>query len=122
MYSTNASDASAGGFRSEGVAGYVASSQVEGTVPLYRLSNSRGDNVLTTDPNLKSTMQSQGYQDNGVVGYVASSQLPGTEPLYQLSSPDGANHFYTANASERAQVLSRGWKDQGTSGYIWPQP
>jgi hypothetical protein len=122
MYSANAGDASAGGFRSEGVAGYVASSQVEGTVPLYRLSNSKGDNVLTTDANLKSTMQGQGYQDNGVVGYVASSQLPGTEPLYQLSSPDGASHFYTANASERAQVLSRGWKDQGTSGYIWTQP
>jgi hypothetical protein len=122
VYSTNAGDVSANGARSEGIAGYVASSQVEGTVPLYRLSNSKGDNVLTTDANLKSMLQGQGYQDNGVAGYVASTQLPGTEPLYQLSSADGATHFYTTNATERAQVLSRGWKDQGMSGFVWTQP
>ena len=122
IYSTNANDVSANGARSEGVAGYVASSQVEGTVPLYRLSNSAGDNVLTTDANLKSSLQSQGYQDNGVVGYVASTQLAGTQPLYQLSSANGANHFYTTSASEHAQVLGGGWRDQGISGYIWTQP
>jgi hypothetical protein len=122
IYSTNAGDVSANGAGSEGVAGYVASSQIEGTVPLYRLSNSKGDNVLTTDANLKSTLQGQGYQDNGVVGYVASTQIAGTQPLYQLSSADGASHFYTTNATERAGVLSRGWKDQGTSGFVWTQP
>jgi hypothetical protein len=122
LYSTSAGDASASGFRSEGIAGYVASSQVDGTVPLYRMSNSKGDNVLTTDANLKSALQSQGYQDNGVVGYVASSQMAGTQPLYQLSSPDGASHFYTASATERGEVLGRGWKDQGQSGFIWSQP
>jgi hypothetical protein len=122
IYSTNASDVSANGARSEGITGYVASSQIEGTEPLYRLSNSKGDNVLTTDPNLKSMLQGQGYQDNGVVGYVASTQLPGTEPLYQLSNADGGTHFYTTNATERAQVLSRGWKDQGMSGFVWIQP
>ena len=91
-------------------------------MPLYRLSNSKGDNVLTTDTNLRSSLQSQGYQDNGVIGYVASSQISGTQPLYQMSSADGTSHFYTTNASERAQVLGRGWKDQGTSGFIWTQP
>jgi len=122
IFSTNAGDVSANGARSEGIAGYVASSQVEGTQPLYRLSNSKGDNVLTTDANLKSMLQAQGYQDNGVVGYVASSQIAGTQPLYQLSTADGATHFYTTNTSERAQVLSGGWKDQGMSGFIWTQP
>src|ERR1043166_6856835 len=56
VLSTNANDVSANGARSEGVAGYLASSQIEGTVPLYRLSNSKGDNVLTTDANLKSSL------------------------------------------------------------------
>lgn len=122
VYSTNVGDVSANGARSEGIAGYVASSQSEGTVPLYRLSNSRGDNVLTTDANLKSMLQGQGYQDNGVVGYVASTQMAGTQPLYQLSTADGATHFYTTNPTERAQIMGRGWKDQGMSGFVWAQP
>src|SRR5262249_37517432 len=41
IFSTNAGDVSANGARSEGIAGYVASSQVEGTQPLYRLSNTK---------------------------------------------------------------------------------
>jgi len=122
LYSTSAGDAAAGGFKSEGIAGYVASSQTDGTVPLYRLSNSKGDTILTVDANTRSTFQRQGYQDNGVVGYVASSQMAGTQPLYQISSPDGANHFYTASGTEHAEVVGRGWKDEGTSGYIWTQP
>jgi purple acid phosphatase-like protein/uncharacterized protein DUF5648 len=122
LYSTNAGDVAAGGFKSEGIAGYVASSQTEGTVPLYRLSNSKGDSILTVDANTRGTFQGQGYQDNGVVGYVATSQMAGTQPLYQISSPDGANHFYTASGTEHAQVVSRGWKDEGTVGYIWSQP
>jgi purple acid phosphatase-like protein/uncharacterized protein DUF5648 len=122
VYSTSPTDASASGFKSEGIAAYVASSQTDGTVPLYRLSKSNGDNILTTDVNTRSTFQSQGYQDNGVVGYVASSQMAGTQPLYQISSPDGANHFYTASGTEHAGVVGRGWKDEGIVGYVWTQP
>jgi uncharacterized protein DUF5648 len=121
-YSTSAADASAGGFKSEGVAFYVASSQTDGTVPLYRLTNSKGDNLLTTDANQRATFQRQGYQDKGVVGYVATSPIAGAQPLYQVSSADGATHFYTANAGEQAGVLGQGWKDQGTIGYVWTQP
>ncbi|HET9838482.1 MAG TPA: fibronectin type III domain-containing protein [Candidatus Angelobacter sp.] len=122
IYSTNVSDQSSNGSKPEGVAGYVATSQVDGTVPLYRLTNAKGDNVLTTDPGERSMMAGHGYQDNGVVGYVASSQIAGTQPLYQLSTPDGATHFYTTGTSERDQVIGRGWKDEGISGYVWTQP
>lgn len=121
-YSTSATDASAGGFKMEGVAFYVASSPTDGTVPLYRLTNSKGDNLLTTDANQRATFQRQGYQDKGVVGYVATSPLAGAQPLYQVSTADGATHFYTASAGEQASVLSQGWKDQGTIGYVWTQP
>ncbi|HZE80896.1 MAG TPA: fibronectin type III domain-containing protein [Candidatus Polarisedimenticolia bacterium] len=120
LYSTTAND-QAGAYKTEGVTGYLMTSQVSGTQPLYRLSNGKGDMVLTADPNLRATMQSQGYKDEGPVGYIATSQLAGTQPFYQITSPDGANHFYTTNAGERDQVVGRGWKDQGTIGYVWTQ-
>ncbi len=120
LYSTTAND-QAGAYKTEGVTGYLMTSQVSGTQPLYRLSNGKGDMVLTADPNLRATMQSQGYKDEGPVGYIATSQLAGTQPFYQITSPDGANHFYTTSAGERDQVVGRGWKDQGTIGYVWTQ-
>lgn len=120
LYSTTAND-QAGAYKTEGVTGYLMSSQAGGTQPLYRLSNSKGDMVLTADPNVRATMLSQGYKDEGAIGYVATSQVAGTQPLYQISSADGASHFYTTSAGERDQVIGRGWKDQGTIGYVWTQ-
>ncbi len=122
LYTTNAGEQNSQGLKAEGVAGYIMSSQGSGTVPLYRLSNGKGDTWLTTDANARASAQSAGYRDEGVIGYVASSQLPGTQPLYQVSSADGASHFYTTNTGERDQVIGRGWKDQGTIGYVWAQP
>jgi hypothetical protein len=120
LYSTAANDQS-GSFKSEGIAGYLMSSQVSGTQPLYRLSNGKGDTLLTTDANLRASAQAQGFKDEGIVGYVAGQQVSGTQPLYQISTADGLQHFYTTSTSERDQVLGRGWKDQGISGFIWTQ-
>jgi hypothetical protein len=47
--------------------------------------------------------------------------VAGTQPLYQTSTADGLQHFYTTSSSERDQILGRGWKDQGISGFIWTQ-
>lgn len=121
VYTTNAGEQNAQGFKSEGVSGYLLSSQGSGTVPLYRLVNAKGDTWLATDANARASAQSAGYRDEGVIGYVASSQQSGTQPLFQLSSADGASHFYTNSSSERSQVIGQGWKDQGTIGYVWTQ-
>jgi len=118
VYSTNPSDAS-NGARMEGVSGYLMQSQTPGTVPLNRLVNAAGDELLTADPNERSSATSGGYGDQGVLGYVATSQQPGTQPLYKVASPDSKSHFYTTNSGERDQVVSRGWRDQGVVGYVW---
>jgi hypothetical protein len=120
LYSTTAND-QAGAYKAEGITGYLMSSQVSGTQPLYRLSNGKGDMVLITDANARASLQGQGYRDEGVIGYVATSQVAGTQPLYQTSSADGASHFYTTSSGERDQILGRGYKDQGISGYVWTQ-
>jgi hypothetical protein len=66
-------------------------------------------------------MQARGYHDMGTVGYVESSQVAGTQPLYRMVRPDGSAHFYTTSATERAQFVAQGWKDEGIAGYIWAQ-
>ena len=121
LYTTNAGEQNANGFHAEGVTGYLLSSQGSGTVPLYRMTGSNGDTLLTQDSNARSAMQAHGYRDNGIVGYIATSQAPGTQPLYQLSSADGSEHLYTTSTSEKAQFQSQGWKDQGIEGYIYQQ-
>ena len=120
-YTTNVAEQNANGFHGEGTTGYILSSQAPGSVPLYRMTGSNGDTVLTLDANEHTSMQAHGYRDAGIVGYVSSSQAPGTQPLYRLSNAQGDAHFYTTSASERQQFLSQGFKDEGTVGYIWPQ-
>jgi len=121
LYTTNASEQSSNGFHAEGTAGYVLSSQTSGAVPLYRMTGSNGDTVLTLDPNERSAFQAKGYRDGGIVGYVASSQQAGTQPLYRLVNGDGSAHFFTTSATERTQFQGQGWKDEGTAGYVWQQ-
>src|SRR5215467_7920464 len=96
-YSTNAGELSSQNLKTEGVAGYVMSSQSDGTVPLYRVVNGNGDTILTIDAGEKARAISSGYRDQGVVGYVAGSQVAGTQPFYQMATSNGGTHFYTAS-------------------------
>lgn len=122
-YSTNVGELSSQNLKTEGVAGYVMSSQSDGTVPLYRVVNGNGDTILTIDAGEKARAISSGYRDQGVVGYVAGSQVAGTQPFYQMATSNGGTHFYTASPGEHAQVIGQGgWTDLGTAGYIWTQP
>jgi len=121
LYTSNAAEQNANGFHAEGTVGYLLPSQGSGTVPLYRMTGSNGDTLLTQASNERSAMQARGYSDSGIVGYIATSQAPGTQPLYRLSSPDGSGHFYTTSSSEKSQFQSQGWKDEGVAGYIYQQ-
>src|SRR5262249_19188586 len=121
LYTTNSAEQSSKAWKPEGITGYVMSSQGDGTTALYRLVNGKGDYVLTTDGNSRSTLLGQGYRDDGVVGYVAMSPVAGTQPLFGLASADGTSHFYTTNAGERDSVASRGYQSQGINGYVWTQ-
>jgi hypothetical protein len=121
LYTVNAGEQNANGFHSEGLTGYLLAGQGSGTVPLYRMTGSNGDTVLTQAGSEQTTVQAHGYTNNGIIGYIATTQAPGTQPLYQLSSSDGSAHFYTTSASEKSQFQSQGWKDQGIVGYIYQQ-
>ena len=122
LYTTNAGDQNANGFHAEGTTGYLLSSQGSGTVPLYRLTGSNGDTMLTQASSERLAMQTRGYSDNGIIGYIATTQAPGTQPLYRLSTADGSTHFFTTSTAEKSQFQSQGWRDEGVTGYIYQQP
>jgi Repeat of unknown function (DUF5648)/Fibronectin type III domain len=119
IYTVSANDVSQGGFRSEGTAGNLMSSQGSGTTPLFRLSSTQGDSFLTTDGSERARVIAQGYQDQGVAGYIATSQQPGTQPLFRLYNPGANQHFFTTSDSERQQAAQSGMKDEGVIGYVW---
>ncbi len=109
------------GYRSEGVAGYIMSTQAPGTVPLYRLRGPNGDHFYVTDPSQAQQAASQyHYTNEGPAGYIASSQQPGTVPLYRFVNPNNSQHTYTHDATEVQQLTSQGWRNEGVIGYIWP--
>jgi len=130
LYTTNASEhssATAMGYKDEGIAGYLASSQISGTQPLYRLSKPAPAAVgglihlYTADNNERQSALGQGFKEDGPLGYIATSQISGAVPLYRFRSPTG-DYFMTANPSDRQIAQQQGYQDQGTVGYIWSQP
>lgn len=128
FYTTNATEhsqlAAAGSYHDEGIMGYLATSQVSGSVPFYRLfkqSGSASDHFYTANPSERQSALQAGYRDESQIGYIAQTQLPGTVPLYRLRGQNG-DHMYTTNASERSSAEQQGYKDEGVAGYVWSQP
>jgi hypothetical protein len=59
------------GYRDDGILGYVASSQLPGTEPFYRLVNQDGSaHFYTASANERSQFLDRGWKDESYVGYV----------------------------------------------------
>jgi len=130
LYTTNPSEHSSAttmGYKDEGIAGYLASSQISGTQPLYRLSKPAPAGVgglihlYTSDNNERQSALSQGYKEDGPLGYIATSQIAGVTPLYRYRSPTG-DYFMSADAADRDRARQQGYQELGTVGYVWSQP
>jgi len=99
------------GWKYEEVQGYIHSTQVGNTVPLYRYYGNT-DHFYTTDINEIGTathgeMGKLGYTSEGVVGYCRTrpwSLLPRVKrwwvELYRYYSIENKNHFYTTSREE----------------------
>jgi len=111
------------GYKFEGVAGYVATSQISGTQPLYRLSktaNGKTIHFYTANPTEMQSAQSQGYKLEGAMGYVPTTQISGTIPLERLIQPTTGEYLYTTSAGEKQQAVNRyHYQDQGVACYLW---
>jgi len=81
-----------GQWMNQGPVFYVASVQLPGTVPLYRL-----------------------YAPVRVLGDTSSGGFSGW-------APDSGQHFYTTKGSEKTHAINNGWVNQGIVGYVWKEP
>ena len=70
------------------------------------------------------------YTANEISGYTApsysrntplsfTSTTVATQVMYRMYNPNSGEHFYTANASEKAMLVSVGWNYEGTA---WTAP
>ena len=68
-------DLNCGGAANERVMGYIATSQFAGTVPLYRLYNSRTRDTMHVISSTEASSMAIvfGYQNQGIIGYVYSA-------------------------------------------------
>ncbi|KZT03610.1 uncharacterized protein LAESUDRAFT_704244 [Laetiporus sulphureus 93-53] len=111
------------GYKPEGDAGRVFSTQVPATIPLYHLwSAGLQDNFYTTS---KSEAQnSVGSYTGGtdtIAAFVYADQVCGSIPFYRMWSPTATDHFYTTSKSERDNAINNlGYVDEGIQCYVLP--
>jgi subtilisin family serine protease len=119
FYTTLWSEVGAGNWGEvlENVAGYGFSSQISGTVPLYRYNKtSATDHLYTTNFSELGT-GSNGYVLERVECYIYSSSGSGRLPLYRYYSTSWSDHFYTTNYSEIGGGNSN-YTYEGIEGYL----
>lgn len=103
----------------EGNMGRVCTSQVSGTVPLYRYFNSKnGDHMYSISSSEGQTLISLGYTQEGIVGYVYPTQVTGTIPMYRYNN-NTFGHFFTILYVE-LQDGKDGYTREGTTFYVLP--
>ena len=111
------------GYKSEGDAAQVFSTEVTNSVPLYRLwSASAGDHFYTTSESERDNAASElGYTDEDIAAYVYPSSQCDAVPLFRVENPNIKDHFYTTDVEERNNAITNlGYVDEGIAAYVIP--
>jgi len=115
FYTTNYNDLRGGDstYRYEGVECKIYSSQVSGTVPLYRYYYPHADHFYTTNIKeigtaTKGKYGNHGYRSEGVAGYCYPTRVPGTTALYRHWRPSSRNHFYRTSGGTVSGYIYEG--------------
>jgi Repeat of unknown function (DUF5648) len=95
LYTTNPNEADSGGFRRDGIAGYVYDRPVPAAVPLYRW-RVRRDDFYTIGRDGEGCYR-LGYRYEGVACFLYAESKPGTVPFYRFIDPRSGRHFYTVH-------------------------
>jgi Repeat of unknown function (DUF5648) len=113
------------GYKFEGVAGMIASTQVPGTVPLYRMVRQTGVNKVehfytTSTAERDNAVKAYHFRVEGIAGYVAGSQQPGTVPFERLQNPKTTEYLFTTSAEEANRAATAyQYQRQGICCYVW---
>ena len=116
--------AQAAGYLDYGPVGRCFSSQIAGTIPLYRLySNVAVDHFYTTSEAEAESAAASGYAHEGIACFVFPENAPGTCPFYRYYDPGSgghADHFYTESGREGALATQYGYRYEGIAAFLSP--
>lgn len=101
--------------------GASINTSVTATKNVYRSYNpNTGDHFFTTSYSEHWKATHSGYSNEGVAFQVfdvgSTPDLNTYSPVYRLYK-SGSGHLYTTNATERANLLKKGWKNEGIAWY-----
>lgn len=106
-------------YAKDGVAGYVETTQTEGTTPFYRLWRPK-NHFYTANADERNTALKAGYRDEGIAGYLRPVGDARTTALYRSFNANSGDHFYTTKKYEHDDAITKkGYKDEGIAGFIW---
>jgi len=107
-------------YAQEGTAFYAPTSQVDGSIPVYRsFSSSIGNHLYTTSDSEKNA---PGFSYEGIAFYAFASQVSGTAPVYRFYSSTTGDHFYSASDAEKTALVNNpqwGYAYEGVAFYVY---
>lgn len=128
FYTTSRVEAEAAqrnGYNFERVEGYVAASSspaqdAVGLAAVYRLLNPKTHrHFYTRSVDERNYLVSRAsYLDEGILGYVLANADGGTKPLERFYNIQAGKHVYTADSNEKMVLMARGYRYEGTIGYV----
>ncbi|KDR84372.1 hypothetical protein GALMADRAFT_133687 [Galerina marginata CBS 339.88] len=90
------------------------------TVPFFRLFDpTTSDFIFVTSPTGAAPVIS-GFQTQASIGQVYETQICDSVPLYVVAQAAVGDHWYTTELSERDELISVGWLDEGIAAYVLP--
>jgi hypothetical protein len=108
-------------FISEPSLGYIYSTQIPETVPLYRLWNSAyNSHLFTTDISERDSLAASGWVYEKIEGYVYSSEGENRVPLHRYHHTIIRDNFYTTNELEKWKIDTSfpDYQYVGIEGYL----
>lgn len=115
-----------GGWQPIGVVGYVFTTKVIGTYPLYGLYKPGASYFYTTRLDDAIKMQKQGWSpiefNKGIVCFVSATGLPTLRPVTRFTQPTNpVSYLYAFGKSEDAQFSldKKLKKELGTEFFVW---
>jgi hypothetical protein len=113
------------GFGSEGTRFRVLVERNGWTLPLFRLRNDAGDEVLSSSLEEVASFEALGYVNHGLLGHVYRTSPVDTvhdlSLLFRLVGPDGS-HAHSADAAEVATLVASGFVSEAVLGRVIRQP
>ncbi|KDR68080.1 hypothetical protein GALMADRAFT_78958 [Galerina marginata CBS 339.88] len=92
-----------------------------GTLPFYRLQSASANDFVFVISTTGSPPVVSGFATApAIIGYVYPTQICDSVPLFTLFLPSATDHYYTIDATERQELISFGWTDQGIAAYVLP--